>query len=120
MHYFRNQLSGGLVNVFDWHKLLVEQNVPCDGWSFHSHNIANVLENDEPKWKVLPEKPRVEVELYLTVTCRDHGEGYSTVAQVGVENSLEAAVVCDLSVVHLTNSFAQGHYLIEVDVWELL
>ena len=73
----------------------------------NTEDVADVLKDAKAVRNVFPEEARVLVEddaIWYVWILRDHRELYPGVANVRVENSLEAARVRDLSLVHRANS----------------
>ena len=94
----------------------MENYVSCHGWSFYSHDFADVFEDDQAVGQVFPEEAGIQVELDLSVACRNHWKWHSTIAQISVKNPLQIALVLDLSVVHSADPLLQWHYLVQIDL----
>ena len=72
----------------------------------NTEDVTDVLKDAKAIWNVLPEEARVLIEddaIWYVWILRYHWELHSGVAHVRVENSLEAASVSDLSLVHGAN-----------------
>ena len=72
-----------------------------------AQNTPNVFQDAEAVGDIFPEKSRVCVQHYavrLRWVFRNHGELNPTVADIGVKDSLEAALVADLTLVHGADS----------------
>ena len=69
----------------------------------NAKDATDIFENTKAVGYILPEESRVRIENdtvgYLRV-FRNHRELNTTIADVRVEDSLEAAFVTDLSIVH--------------------
>ena len=69
----------------------------------NAQDVADILKDAKAIGNVFPEKARVFVKddaVWYVRVLGNHGELHSAVAQVRVENSLQAACVSDLSLVH--------------------
>ena len=101
-----NEIAGRLIDVLYWHELLVPHDLFCTVGCGNAEDVADVLKDAKAIWNVLPEEARVLVEddaIWYVWILRDHRKLHSGVAHVRVENSLEAASVSDLSLVHGAN-----------------
>lgn len=86
--------------------------VAVGGW--HSEDAADVLQDHETERHIFPEETRLKVEGDLGGICGvlgHHGEGHATVAEVRVEDALEAGRVGDLALVHGANSLGNRQNL---------
>eukprot|EP00355_Strombidium_rassoulzadegani_P007241 CAMPEP_0168613606 /NCGR_PEP_ID=MMETSP0449_2-20121227/3538_1 /TAXON_ID=1082188 /ORGANISM="Strombidium rassoulzadegani, Strain ras09" /LENGTH=259 /DNA_ID=CAMNT_0008654245 /DNA_START=163 /DNA_END=943 /DNA_ORIENTATION=- len=122
------ELACSLVNILHWHVSLVENNVSSDVGRLHSHDFTDVLQDHQAVRKVLPEKSCIDIKsnqllpgrnlAQVLSLDRDHGEGDSTVAYVGVEHGLEVGLVRDLPLVHRADPLLDGKHLHQVQVRE--
>lgn len=88
-----------------------------------SENSADVLKDHETKWNIFPEEACLQVQSHLGGICwvlRNHGEWNTTVTEVRVKDPLKAALVCNLTFVHSTNSFGDWQNLSQLKVRESL
>jgi len=82
--------------------------------SFHAHNSADVLQDTKTIWDIFPEESSTQVEHHFARVFRilgHHWERHACVAQVGVENALEAGFVRDLALVHGADTVVDGDNL---------
>ena len=103
LNHLWNEFSAFLVNVLDWHELLVEQDVLSYSWCLDTHDSSDVFQDDETIWEVFPKEPSVQIELDLHVLWThalgilawhgDHWEWNPAVSHVSVEDSLERGLV---------------------------
>ena len=94
------------MNVLYWHKLLVPHDLLCTIGCGNTEDVADVLKYAKAVGNVFPEEARVLIEddaIWYVWILRNHWELYPGVAYVRVKNSLEAACVRDLSLVHGAN-----------------
>ena len=85
-------------------------------------DAPDVLQDDQAVRDVFPEEPRVFVKhnsIGLAMILWNHGEHDATVANVGVEDAFEAALVADLAVVHGADAIRDVHDLGQLEVGEL-
>ena len=85
-------------------------------------DAPDVLQDDQAVRDVFPEKSRVFVQhnsIGLAWVLWNHGEHDATVANVGVKNALEAALVADLAIVHSADAVRDVHDLGQLEVREL-
>lgn len=116
------KFTGLLVDVFDWHELLMENDLLVYVWRLHSHDPSNIFEDDQAEWHVLPEESRVQIKRDLAWISRvlwHHWEGHSAVADVRVEDSLQIRSVRDLALVHHADALVNWQHLAQVQLREL-
>ena len=98
-----DEVTGRLVDVLNWHELLVPHDLLCTVGCGNAQDVADILKDAQAIGNVFPEKARVFVKddaVWYVRVLGNHGELHSGVAQVRVENSLQAARVSDLSLIH--------------------
>lgn len=108
------ELTSLLINVLDRHKLLMEDDLLVAVGSWHAANATDILQDHQTEGHILPEEASLQVQHNLAGVSRiswHHGEGHTAVAEVGVENALEAGLVSDLSLVHGANALSNGQHL---------
>lgn len=82
----------------------------------NTSKLSNIFKNDQAKGHVLPEEPCIKVESYFLsgLVNWQHGERHPAVANVGIENSLETALIRDLPIIHALYSIFNWHHLVQV------
>lgn len=102
------ELASLLIDIFHWHKLLVKDDLLVHVRRFHTDQPGYVLENAQTEGDVLPEEASLEVQghfLSVGTFDRDHREGHSTVADVGVKYSFQGGSITNLTLIHRAYSF---------------
>jgi len=128
LNHALNELTCGLVNILNWHELLMEDNVSGNKWGWHSHDIANIFEDTETIWQIFPEESCVRIQLnhffsswdlgQILALDRKHWERNSGISKIGIENGLKICWISNLSLIHGANSLSHWNALIQVDGWE--
>lgn len=98
-----NEVTGSFIHVLDGHELLVPHDLLCAVGCGDAHDVADVLKNTKAVGNIFPEKARVFVKndaIWYAWILGNHWELHPGVAQVRIEDPLEAARVSDLSLVH--------------------
>lgn len=121
------ELASLFIYIFDWHVLLMEDDMLSNLWCFYAYHVSNILQYDQTVWNVLPEESRVYVQLYLNIFLFgllqvlafnwQHWEWHSWISDVGIEYSLERWGITDLSIVHSFDPLWNWHNLVQVYIW---
>jgi len=110
-----------LIDELYRHELLVENDLLVAVRRRHATNASDILQDYQAERHVLPEEASLQVQHNLAGVGGvrwHHREGHTAVAEVGVENALEARLVGDLTFVHGTDALGDRQYLGELELGE--
>ena len=118
-----NKVAGYLVDILNWHELLVPHDLLCTIGCGYTEDVAYVFKDAKAVGNIFPEKARVFVQddaIWYVWVLRNHRELHSRVTHVRVENPLKATRVRDLSLVHCADPLRDRYNLRQLQSGETL